>query len=87
MTSINLDNNQFVEFPERLLEIKKLESISFNYNKVERIKPYLDKVVKNDFYKYFSFGANPLKDFDSEMFRGGINYIKEYVYGIENNKA
>ncbi len=87
LTSIDLDNNQFVEFPERLLEMKKLESISFNYNKIERIKPYLDKVVKNDFYTYFSFGANPLKDFESEMFRGGMEYIKEYVYGIENNKA
>lgn len=87
LTSIVLDNNQFIVFPEKLLEMKKLESISFNYNKIEQIKMHLDKVVKDDFYKYFSFGANPLKDFDSEMFRVGLEYIKEYVYGIKNNKV
>lgn len=84
---VDFDNNEFSEFPDKLLNLKNLESISFNYNKIEKIKIYLDKVAKNETYKYFSFGANPLKDFESEMFQGGIEYIREYVYGMKNNKA
>lgn len=83
LEEINFDNNRFKEFPKQLLKLKKLKSISFNFNKIRFIKNELDIVVKDKSYIYFSFEANPLEDFESENFRGGLDYIREINYGIK----
>jgi len=82
LEEVNFDNNEFVCFPEQLLEMPNLKSISFNSNKIVQIRKYLNIAIKNKSIRYFSFGDNPLKDFNSDLFRGGYDYIKEYVYGI-----
>lgn len=82
LKSISFDNNEFEEFSVKLLYIPNLTDISFNYNKIKFIKSSLDVVVKNDRYEYFSFGENPLKDFNAKTFQGGLDYIREYEYGI-----
>lgn len=83
LEELYLDNNSFVEFPAKLLDMPKLRKISFNYNDITHIRKFMDRVVKDDSYTYFSFGANPLKDFKEDLFHGGLDYIREYVYGIE----
>jgi len=82
LEEVNFDNNRFVDFPEKLMKLPNLKNISFNSNKITQIRKYLNIVVKNDNIKYFSFGDNPLKDFDEGMFRAGFDYIKEHFYRI-----
>lgn len=86
LKSITLDNNEYSHFPEEILNMVNIEEISFNDNKITKIRPLLDKAAFNKRITYFSFGGNPLKDFNSEMFQGGIDYIREVVYQITENK-
>lgn len=83
LESLNLDENKFTFFPSEILKVPNIKSISFNDNKITHIKEILDKVAFDETINHFSFGANPLEDFESEMFRGGIDYIREVVYQIE----
>lgn len=85
LESLNLDENEFTFFPSEILKIPNIKSISFNYNKITHIKEILNNVAFDKSINHFSFGANPLKDFESEMFRGGIDYIREVVYRIEKD--
>jgi internalin A len=85
LEEVYFDNNRFLYFPEGLLEMPNLKSISFNTNKITQIRKYLNIAVKNKSIRYFSFGDNPLKDFNSNLFTGGYDYIKENVYGINSH--
>lgn len=87
LEELYLDSNNFIEFPYKLLEMPSLKRISLNYNNILYIKKYMDKVVLDKSYSYFSLGDNPLKDFKEELFRGGLDYIRENVYGIEQLKT
>ena len=57
----------------------------FNANKIQFIKHILDIVAMKPSYRHFSVGENPLEDFDSEMFRGGISYIRDVIYKIKKS--
>ncbi|MBW8244761.1 leucine-rich repeat protein [Muricauda oceani] len=87
LKEVIFDNNDFTEFPLGLLELPYLKSISFNNNNISFVKKIMDKVVIDNEFKYMSFGGNPLKDFNANVFNVGFDYIKESVYGITPTKA
>jgi len=85
--SIGLDGNLFTDFPNEILRLPNIKSISFNYNKITQIRSFLDDVAQVESIRHFSFGANPLEDFEPDLFKGGLSYIREYVYGLKMPKA
>ncbi|MFK7971365.1 MAG: leucine-rich repeat domain-containing protein [Bacteroidia bacterium] len=83
LESINLSGNEFEVFPDEILKLPNIKSISFNNNNITHIKNSLDDIAFNNTITHFSFGENPLEDFDSNLFRGGISHIREVVYQIK----
>lgn len=76
LESISLTSNQFTAFPEMLLQMPALKKINISNNQLTYLDPAI--ILNDQFTDVYAF-ANPLTNFDSQLFNYGLEELRDQL--------